>query len=153
MKRTFLLLTLIAGFAINSLAETYNFLNLISSSTTESVALRKVKRITFEGTNVIVTTTDGSNLTASLSTLTQLTFTANPLGVGVPGLQANPGSLCIQGGRIIADGVGQLMLYNTSGQLVRRQTITRTHSELTLDGLPRGIYIARFGQQSLKLLY
>ena len=124
-------MALIAGFAISSLAETYNFLNLISSSTTESVALRKVKRITFEGTNVIVTTTDGSNLTAAFSTLTQLTFTANPLGVGVPGLQANPGSLCIQ----------------------RRQTITRTHSELTLDGLPRGIYIARFGQQSLKLLY
>ncbi|MBQ8938578.1 MAG: T9SS type A sorting domain-containing protein [Bacteroidaceae bacterium] len=148
-----LLIALAVGSALCAHADSYNFLNLTSASTTESVAMKKVKRITFEGTNIVVTTTDGTTTTAPLNTLTKLTFTADPLGTGVGSLQAQAGRLCIQAGRIIADGVGELQLYNASGQLVRRQTITRTHAELSLDGLSRGIYIARFGQQTLKLLY
>lgn len=149
MKR--FLLALAVGFAVSAYAETYNYLNLASASAVQSVALKQVKRITFEGTNIVVTATDGTTTTAALSTLSKITFT--DIAVGVNNLQAESGKFCIDGGRIMADGRGQLLLYNTSGQLVRHQTITGTHSELSLDGLPRGIYIAKLGNRTLKILH
>lgn len=151
MKHFLLGLALALGFSAAASAETNTYLNLVTTTSTESVALTKVKKITFEGTNIVVTSTDGTTTSTPLSTLTKLTFTG--VGAGVNSLQAAPGKLCIQGGRIVADGQGQLMLFNASGQLVRRQTVTRTHGELSLLGLPRGIYIARFGNQTVKLLY
>lgn len=151
MKTPLLALVLAFGFAAALSAETYNYLNLTSSSTVQSVALKTVKKITFEGTNIVVTTANGTTTTAPLSNLTKLTFTG--IAVGVNALKAESGKLCIEGGRVVADGQGQLQLFNASGQLVRRQTVTRTHCELSLDGLPRGIYIARFGQKTIKILY
>ena len=151
MKQLFLGLVFALGFAAAASAETYNYLNLTSSSTIQSVALKTVKKITFEGTNIVVTSTDGTTTIAPLATLTKLTFTG--IAVGVNTLQAESGKLCIEGGRVVADGQGQLQLFNASGQLVRRQTLTRSHSELSLDGLPRGIYIARFGRQTIKILH
>lgn len=151
MKKSLLGLALALGFAATASADTYNYLNLTSSSTVQSVALKTVKRITFEGGNIVVTATDGTTTTAPLSTLTTLTFT--DIAVGVNGLQSQSGKFCIEGGRIVADGQGQLQLFNASGQLVRRQDISTSHGELSLDGLPRGIYIARFGRQTIKILH
>ena len=151
MKKILLSLVLAAGMATTASADTYNYLTLTSGSTVQSVALKTVKKITFEGANLVVTAADGTTTTASLATLSKITFTETADGVG--NLKAETGRLHVEGGRIVADGRGQLQLFNTSGQLVRRQTIEGSHSELNLEGLPRGIYIARFGKQSLKLLY
>lgn len=149
MKKIFFLLLL--ALPLTAAAESYNYLNLTSTSTVQSIALKMVKKITFEGTNIVVTATDGTTTAAALSTLSKLTF--SDTAVGVRGLESASGKLCIDGGRIVADGQGQLQLFNASGQLVRRQTITSTHSELSLEGLPRGIYIARLGRQTLKILH
>lgn len=151
MKQLFLGVILAFGFAAAASADSYNYLNLTSTSTVQSIALKTVKKITFEGTNIVVSATDGTTTTAALSTLSKLTF--SDTAVGVRALESASGKLCIEGGRIVADGQGQLQLFNASGQLVRRQTITSSHSELSLEGLPRGIYIARLGRQTLKILH
>ncbi len=145
-----ILLSLFLTLPITVVADTYNYLNLTSTSTIQSVALKSVKKITFEGTNVVVTSTDGTTTTAALSTLSSITFTDT--AVGVRGLRSS-GSLQMESGRVVSNGSGQLQLFNSSGQLIRQQYVSGTRSELSLDGLPRGIYIARLGNKTIKVMH
>ncbi|MCR4995441.1 MAG: T9SS type A sorting domain-containing protein [Bacteroidales bacterium] len=149
MKRLLVSIALLAGI-VAAHADSYNYLNLTSSSSIQSVALTSVKKITFENGNAVVTTTDGTTLSAALSTLTSLTFTDTATGVR----EVNGGkSLQLQSGRIVANGSGWLRVYNTNGQLVRQQQVSSTRAELNLDGLPHGLYIAKLGSQTLKVLH
>lgn len=149
MKKFFL--SLLLALPLVGMADSYNYLNLTSTSSVQSVALKTVKKITFEGNNIVVTTTDGTTTTAALATLSKLTFTDT--AVGVRGIGDEAGRLCIENGRILAGGRGQLQLYNAGGQMVRRQVVAGGRSEINLDGLPHGIYIARLGNQTIKVLH
>ena len=146
-----LLFTLLLALPFTAGADTYNYLNITSTSTVQSVALKQVKRITFEGTNLVVTATDGTTTTTPLATLTKLTF--SDIGVAVRDLEGTSNKLTMEGGRIVAGGNGQLLLFNSSGQLVRQQYIGGAGDRVSLDGLPRGIYIARLGRQAIKILH
>lgn len=145
-----ILLSLLLALPLTAAADSYNYLNLTSSSTVQSVALNTVKRITFEGTNIVVTATDGTTTTAALATLSSITFTDTAVGVGA--LRSNS-DLSVESGRVVAGGNGQLQLFNSSGQLVRRQLVSGVRSELSLEGLPHGIYIARMGNKVIKIMH
>ncbi len=145
-----ILLSLLLVLPLTAFADSYNYLNLTSSSTVQSVALNTVKRITFEGTNIVVTAVDGTTTTAALSTLSTITFTDTAVGVG--SLRSSS-DLSVESGRVVAAGNGQLQVFNASGQLVRQQNVSGVRSELSLDGLPRGIYIARMGTKVIKIMH
>ncbi len=145
-----ILLSILLALPLTAAADSYNYLNLTSSSTVQSVALNTVKRITFEGTNIVVTATDGTTTTAALATLSSITFTDTAVGVGA--LRSNS-DLSVESGRVVAGGNGQLQLFNSSGQLVRRQLVSGVRSELSLEGLPHGIYIARMGNKVIKIMH
>ena len=146
-----LLLPLLFALAAPAAADTYNYLNLNAGSTIQSVALKTVKRITFSGGNIIVTTADGTETTAALANLTSLTFTE--IGTGVRGINAQPTDLQVQTGRIVTAGQGMLLLYNAGGQVVRQQYVSSSRSELSLEALPHGIYVARLGNRSIKIAH
>ena len=146
-----LLLPLLFALAVPAAADTYNYLNLNAGSTIQSVALKTVKRITFLGGNIIVTTADGTETTAALANLTSLTFTE--IGTGVRGINAQPTDLQVQNGRIVTAGQGMLLLYNAGGQVVRQQYVSSSRSELSLEALPHGIYVARLGNRSIKIAH
>lgn len=146
-----LLLPLFFALAAPAAADTYNYLNLNAGSTIQSVALKTVKRITFSGGNIIVTTADGTETTAALANLTSLTFTE--IGTGVRGINAQPTDLQVQNGRIVTAGQGMLLLYNAGGQVVRQQYVSSSRSELSLEALPHGIYVARLGNRSIKIAH
>ena len=149
MKKLILAVVLAAGASLTAMADSYNYLNIIGA-TTQSVARTTIKKITFDGTNAIVTTTAGTTVTTPLATLTQLSFSDTALGVGSVEEQR---PISFQNGCIVASGRGTLKLYNAGGQLMRQLTVGGERGELNLSDLPHGIYIVRFGHQSLKFIY
>lgn len=144
------LLSLLLALPLTAAADTYNYLNITAGSSIQSVALKTVKRITFSGGNIIVTAVDGTETTASLSALTNLTFTETATGVRDIN---QPADLCIENGRIVAAGQGVLLLYNARGQVVRQQFVSSNRTELSMEALPHGIYIARLGNRSIKIAH
>lgn len=149
MKHFFLSLALLFGSTAIALADSYNYLTLVSTNIESSVALRTIKRITFSDGNLVVTTVDGEQTLTPLTTLSELTFTSEPTAIRSIGSKGC--DLCIQAGKVIADGTGMLLLYNAKGQLMRQQYVKSQRTELSLDELPHGIYIARLGNRILKI--
>lgn len=148
MKRIIPLLLLVVPAL--ALADTYNYITLTSSTVEQSIALKTVKKITFEGTSIVVTTTDGATSTMPLAEFQRFTFT--PTGDGIRQPKRPVGDLCIEAGRIVANGQGLLLLYNTNGQVVRQQFVSGSRSEIQMTDLPHGIYIAKLGNKTLKVI-
>ena len=149
MKK-FLLFFLLA-LPLMAVADSYNFLNINAGTSVQSVALKTVKRITFTGDNIVVTVADGTKSTASLSDLQSLTFTETATRILDTRLQQ--GDLKVEKDCIVAAGQGVLLLYNASGQVVRQQIVGSKRTELRLETLPHGIYIARLGNCSVKIAH
>ncbi|MBO4907079.1 MAG: hypothetical protein J5486_08630 [Bacteroidaceae bacterium] len=133
-------------------ADDFNYLTITSFNTESSVALNEVRRITFNGTEMLVTTTDGTTENVALSTLSSLSFTSTATAIRNLNTE-NCQSLQLQSDRVVVAGKGLLKLYNGSGVLVRQIFVDSSRSELNLEGLPHGIYIARLGTQSLKIAH
>lgn len=151
MKRILLSLALIVGTAAAMIADTYNYLTLTSTSMERSIALKSVKRITFENEKLVVTTADGGKFSMPLATFTKFAFTEEETAIRSVG--SSRGNLRLENGKIVGDGKGILLLFNANGQLVRQQSATGTANELSLTGLPSGLYIARLGNQTLKVIH
>lgn len=153
MKRLFLSFMLVVAAALPAVADAYNYLTLVTGATAQSLPLTSVKRITFSDGSLVVTEVDGSQSSIALSVLSSIRFTENPTESGVRSLGGQNVSLRMDGGRLVASGTGVLTLYNANGQVVRRQTVHSGHGEMSLTALSRGIYIARFGNRTLKIAY
>lgn len=145
------LLSLLLALPLTAVADTYNYLNINAGSNIQSVALKTVKRITFSGGNIVVTAADGSETTAALSALTNITFTE--IATSVRDINLQPADLQVENGRIVAAGQGVLLLYNARGQVVRQQFVGSNRTELSMEALPHGIYIARLGNRSIKIAH
>ena len=152
MKKTLFSLLLAAAFATTSYAEDYNYLNIFTNNGGTSVALKSVKKITFSATDLIVYTADGAQQNVPLADLTSLTFNSTATGISDVSKQQNT-LLTLQSGRIVAGGNGTLAVFNSGGQMVRSIRITSDRTEVSLDGLPHGLYIARIGNRTLKIVH
>lgn len=153
MKRLFLTLTLAIASSACVLADDFNYLNVTSTSSARSFALNQVRRITFSGSDMVVTTTEGTSESIALATLNSLAFSATaPTAIRNLSTESCK-SLQLEADRVVVNGKGILKLYNANGQLVRQMVVDGGNAELSLYGLPRGIYIARIGTQSLKLAH
>lgn len=150
MKKHLLSLFMALCVTTSAVADSYNYLNIVSSSTIQSVALNAIKKITFDGVNIIVTAVDGTQTTSPLSTLSELTFTQQ--ADAIRGITAAPAVLHLQCGRVVAAGSGMLLVYNAGGKVVLQRTISSTREEVSLDGLPHGLYIAKLGHTTLKIV-
>ena len=140
MKRIFFTLSLLVG-ALAVQADDFNYLTLTQNDDTSvATVLRKTRRITFDGDNIVVTTTDGT-LTRSLSMLRQISFTEDaPVGV-----RSVSGTWAPQ----------RIVIYSASGVVVRQIDSTDARQEVVnryLNALPAGIYIIKEGTQTRKML-
>lgn len=152
MKKLILSLALAITTVTVAWADDFNYLTITSSNTESSVALNSVRRITFNGAEMLVTTVDGATENVALSTLSRLSFTASATAIRNLSTERCQ-SMQLQADRVVVAGKGILRLYNGSGMLVRQVVVNGDRSELSLDALPRGIYIARLGTQSLKVAH
>ncbi len=140
MKRIIFTLSLLVG-ALAVQADDFNYLTLTQNDDTSvATVLRKTRRITFDGDNIVVTTTDGT-LTRSLSMLRQISFTEDaPVGV-----RSVSGTWAPQ----------RIVIYSASGVVVRQIDSTDARQEVVnryLNALPAGIYIIKEGTQTRKML-
>lgn len=145
------LFTFLLALPLTVAADSYNFLNINAGTSVQSVALKTVKRITFTGGNIVVTAVDGTTSTASLSALQSLTFTE--MATRILDTRQQQGDLQVEKDCIVAAGQGVLLLYNASGQVVRQQIVDSKRTELSLEALPHGIYFARLGNRSIKIVH
>ena len=148
MKR--LITILLLAIPSFMMADTYNYLTLTSTSMEQSIALKSVRKITFEGSDIVVTTTDGATTSMPLANFSQFSFTS--VADGIRSIARPAADLCIEAGRIVADGQGLLLIYNANGQVVRQQYVSGSRSEVQLYDLPHGLYIARLGNRTLKVI-
>lgn len=142
-----LLLSLVLCVGLTASAGTYNYLTIATTAVESSVALNQLKKITFEGNNLVVTTTDGTQSSFELATLNRLFFSDEPTAVRT----VRQEGLSYRNGRIVANGQGVLSVYNASGALIRQQAVGSSRSELNIATLPTGIYIVKLGSQTLKI--
>ena len=59
--------------------------------------------------------------------------------------------LRMENGEIVAKGEGTLCVYDLSGKLIRRFQLSSQSQAFTLAGIPRGIYVIRCGERTLKV--
>lgn len=143
---------MVAAFATAAHADDYNFLNINATNGGGSIALKSVKKITFSDSDMIVYAADGTQKSVPLAGLTSLSFDATATGLKDLGKQQE-NQLTIQSGRIIVGGNGTLAVYTSGGQQVRSIRVTSDRTEISLDGLPHGLYIARIGNRTLKFIH
>ena len=150
MRRLLLSLGLATACAASALATSYNYLTLVTTTTSKDFALTNVRRITFENNQLVVTTIDGTATATDLASLSAISFTETATAIRSANALSN--QLRLQDGQIEAEGQGMLLVYTTNGQLVLQQPIRGIRTQVNLGFLPRGIYIAKLGQQTLKLI-
>lgn len=139
MRKFLLSLVLTTAVGLQASADSYNYLTLnVSGQVPYGYALKTVKKITFDGERMIVTTSKGEQPSVALAALQTITFDESmPVGVQ----------------RIHDDGQrAPIYIYNVNGQMVRHFDGTSEQGQLNLSGLPQGLYIVKQGTEIRKML-
>lgn len=143
-----LLSALVALSAQTAWADEYNYLTVAYNSVEQSIALSTIQKITFESGNCVVSTSDGA-YSYPLSQMEKMKFTADPTAIERLPLQAE-GLKCM-GCSLTVGQKGLLHIYNTNGALVRVANVAQAGSVVNLSTLPKGVYIVRMGDKTIKV--
>ena len=147
MKRMTIMALLLAAAWQTTKADDLNYLTVAYNKVEQSITLSTVQKITFNSTQVLVTTTEGV-VTFPLSEMEKMTFTAEK--TAIERLPETSDNLRFENGRLQA-GTGILRVYNTGGALVRIADIKEKHGSINLDGLPEGLYVVSQGKETIKI--
>ena len=138
---------LLAAAWQTSKADDLNYLTVAYNKVEKSITLSTVQKITFNSTEVLVTTTEGV-VTFPLSEMEKMTFTAEPTAIEkLPEVSDN---LRFENGRL-QTGTGILRVYNTGGALIQIANVKEEHGSVNLEGLPKGLYIVSQGKETIKI--
>lgn len=129
-------------------ADEYNYLTVTSTGSEQSISLPTVQKITFAGSNAVVTTIDGQIYTYPLAELQKMTFTANP--TAIKALPTQEKNLVCKGKTLSVTGSGMLYIYNAAGVLVQMAQV-KDGARISLESLPKGVYVASMGEQTIKI--
>lgn len=107
--------------------------------------------LTFEGSDLVVKSSQTIRL--NIRDIQRYTFGDYSTGLSEikgrdPGIVFNGDDITISNQRPGIRGE----LYNAGGQLVRRQNVGGSGSQLSLSGLPSGVYILKIGSTTYKIL-
>ena len=143
-----LLSALVALSAYSVWADEYNYLTVAYNNVEQSITLSTIQKITFQGGNCVVTTTEG-DFSYPLSQMEKMRFTADPTAIERLPLQAE-GLKCMDGNLTVGQK-GLLRIYNASGSLIRVANVSKAGSVVNLNTLPKGVYIVRMGEKTIKV--
>lgn len=126
------------------------------SGTTSSITLGASGGIYFTDNNMSIRSADGVVSAVDLDALSFMKFSETAVGIEEathePMLKAYPNPTS---GSMMLTGIGQepqqVVVYNVKGAQVWEQTMTEGDL-LRLESLPEGIYIARCGNKSIKIV-
>lgn len=145
MKIKSILAALLLMVSTSMMADKY--LTITSNGTNQSIPLPLVQRITFEEGYVVVSTSQGTH-SYPISILDKMTFTET--GDAINALPEEAENLTYKDGTLAIKGDGMLRVYNTSGALVSIANV-KEGANVSLDGLPSGVYIVRMGNKVIKV--
>lgn len=148
MKRL-LLTALIAASTTTMMADDndYRYLTVQTDSEEQSIELATIQKITFEESNVLITTTEGV-VTIAQSDLQKLFFTATPTAIKtIPGKAKG---LVVSSNTLVANGNGLLYIYNASG-ILQHMAMVEGKARISLNNLPKGLYIISLGGETIKV--
>ncbi len=146
MKRLTIMALLTAG-SLYATAQDYKYLTAAYDGVERSFKLATVQKITFEGDNVAVTTSQGTTA-LPLNQMEKMYFSAE--ATAIEAMASESKSLSVDGELLCATGEGTLYVYNAGGQLVRMAHV-ESNMLLSLSSLPKGVYIANLGDETIKI--
>lgn len=149
-----LLLLFSAATAMPAWADDYSYLTLQYGGVQESVALSALKKITFSGGQLLATTTSGVK-TYALSTMEKMFFASEPTALRA--VQDDAVALTYdrasQQLRVCRrDGAAVLRVYHANGGLMLSAPVAEGESTFSLSALPKGLYVVRVNQQTIKVI-
>jgi len=131
------------------MADNSKFLTISLSDSERDISLPIVQKITFENGYVVVTTTEGTH-SYPITLLDKITFTETDEADAIEALPEQAEDLTFKDGTLAIKGDGMLRVFNTSGALVSIANI-KEGANISLEGLPTGVYIVRMGNKTIKV--
>lgn len=131
------------------MADNSKFLTISLSDSERDISLPIVQKITFENGYVVVTTTEGTH-SYPITLLDKITFTEKDEADAIEALPEQAEDLTFKDGTLAIKGDGMLRVFNTSGALVSIANI-KEGANISLEGLPTGVYIVRMGNKTIKV--
>ena len=150
MKKILLSLTLALVSSLTASAtDFYLWLNAASGDET-SWAVSGLQKITFSGTNVVITTTDGSSSTYAMSDVSKLHFETSPTAINdvQAGQAVRFDGTALQ---VSASEGTRVDVFTATGTLAGRATVDGT-GRVSLSNLPSGVYMVKIGNNTTKIL-
>lgn len=129
-------------------AQDYKYLTAAYNSVEQSFELATVQKITFEGGNVRIATSQGTT-TLPLSQMEKMFF--SPTATAIQALPTEADKLRVEGQTLTANGQGLLCIHTPNGQLVHVVPVAG-QTRISLAGLPQGLYLVSLGRQSIKFV-
>lgn len=147
MKTRNILAALLLMACTTMLADGFKYLTITYNGTEKNISLPIVKKIFFQDGNVVVTTTEGE-YTYPISIMERITFTESADAIKALPEQAE--NLTYENGTLSIKGNGLMSIYNTNGALISVANV-KEGANVSLEGLPTGIYIVRMGDKAIKV--
>lgn len=147
MKRMTIMALLLSAAWQTTKADDLNYLTVAYNKIEQSITLSTVQKITFNSTQVLVTTTEGV-VTFPLSEMEKMTFTAER--TAIERLPEKSDNLHFENGKL-QTGSGILRIYNAGGALIQIADVKEGQGAISLEGLPEGLYIVSQGKETIKI--
>ncbi len=146
MKK-FIIMALLTAGSLHATAQNYQYLTAAYNNVEQSFELATVQKITFEGDNVVITTSEGvTNL--PLSQMEKMYFSVE--ATAVESLASESKGLKLLNGVLTAKGNGLLYIYNSAGQLMQMAHVDG-EMRISISSLRKGIYIVNLGSETIKI--
>ncbi len=141
-----LVTALILGSSTNVMADDYKYLTAKYNNEEKSIELASIRKITFEAGDVVVYTSEGQ-VKFPLSEMEKMFFSEAP--TAIESMPMETASMKVSGGVLSVSGNGLLRIYSSNGQLQQMAKVDGS-SRISLQNLPKGVYIINIGNQSIK---
>ena len=150
------LLGLVLAFATvaTATADTYTYLNINNEDGTASFELADIRNITFDANDMLLNLTNGSTQRLPLASLSKMFFsTAEATGLGLVS-NAETGQVRVRGNvlHVTTRGGGVVTLYDMRGAVVKQIATHEDEVQVSLEGLPRGVYLVKVGSVARKVM-
>lgn len=133
-------------------ADDYAYLTVNQESGETSFAISTISKITFDTSNMIVSLSDGTTQELPLAGLSKMFFTATPTGIA-SATQAQSQIRLVDGVLHVSAPRGAVItLYNIEGKAMRTVTSQGDDTEISVNGLTKGVYIVKVGTESKKIM-
>lgn len=122
-----------------------------TDGSSETVSLDQLHKLTFPGTDMVVTREDGRQTSFPINTVSLLNFIGQ---TRVQTVKAIEGKLEYDNATAtVTDSKGQtLSVYNLSGKVVLEESIISDYQEVDLSSLTKGMYLLRLGSKTVKIV-